>query len=209
MGKFKTGTVGLCCICLVGVCLSFVSCCRGQEAVGHQCDVEWNADSAKVWLNDAGISFGLPGDPGSWLVADVRSLPDEVSFVGVDTVSQTCVMFLRLPDAGPVGLMSDSALVEVAHNIMEQRNDSARVAVSSTRGNHAGRDYMAFSGTVAPVAGKRTYHVEFRGAIFDGSARDKMFALVITQPGERAQLEADSIADAVYVNIAPLVSQRN
>lgn len=146
----------------------------------------------------------MPGEGKGWIVAYLKDLPDDIVFAGVDTASQTCVMFLRPEAEGPVGEMPDSAVLRITRRIIGQQNGVSADSVTFSRGSVAGRGYAGFGARVEAGAPGQSVVVDFRGYLFDGSCDRRVYGVVLTQPGERPVAEADSVASEIYKSIEAL-----
>lgn len=164
----------------------------------------WNAETGRLEVPDAAIGFTMPGEGNGWIVADLKELPDDIIFAGVDTASQTCVMFLRTEAEGPVGEMPDSAVLRITRRIIGQQNGVSADSVDLSRGSVAGRGYAGFGARVEAGAPGQSVVVDFRGYLFDGSGDGRVYGVVLTQPGERPAAETDSVASEIYKGIEAL-----
>lgn len=182
-------------LCLVG--------CSSHEGGAGRTSL-WNAETGRLEVPDAAIGFTMPGEGKGWIVADLKELPDDIVFAGVDTASQTCVMFLRPEAEGPVGEMPDSAVLRITRRIIGQQNGVSADSVTLSRGSVAGRGYAGFGARVEAGAPVQSVVVDFRGYLFDGSGDGRVYGVVLTQPGERSAAEADSVASEIYKGIEAL-----
>lgn len=182
-------------LCLVG--------CSSNDGNAEHASL-WNADAGRLEVPDAAIGFAMPCKGEGWIVADLKDLPDDIVFAGVDTASQTCVMFLRPEAEGPVGEMPDSAVLRITRRIIGQQNGVSADSVTLSRGSVAGRGYAGFGARVEAGAPEQLVVVDFRGYLFDGSGDRRVYGVVLTQPGERSAAEADSVASEIYKGIEAL-----
>lgn len=182
-------------LCLVG--------CSSHDGATERTSL-WNAETGRLEVPDAAFGFAMPREGEGWIVADLKDLPDDIIFAGVDTASQTCVMFLRPEAEGPVGEMPDSAVLRITRRIIGQQNGVSADSVTLSRGSVAGRGYAGFGARVEAGAPEQLVVVDFRGYLFDGSGDRRVYGVVLTQPGERSAAEADSVASEIYKGIEAL-----
>lgn len=187
---------------VLAVLLCLVGCSSHEGGAGRTS--LWNAETGRLEVPDAAIGFTMPGEGKGWIVADLKDLPDDIIFAGVDTASQTCVMFLRPKAAGPVDEMPDSAVSRITRRIIGQQNGVSADSVELSRGSVAGRGYAGFGARVEAGAPGQSVVVDFRGYLFDGSGDGRVYGVVLTQPGERSAAEADSVASEIYKGIEAL-----
>lgn len=182
-------------LCLVG--------CSSHDGAAERTSL-WNAETRRLEVPDAAFGFAMPREGEGWIVADLKDLPDDIIFAGVDTASQTCVMFLRPEAEGLVGEMPDSAISRITRRIIGQQNGVSADSVTFSRGSVAGRGYAGFGARVEAGAPGQSVVVDFRGYLFDGSCDRRVYGVVLTQPGERPVAEADSVASEIYKSIEAL-----
>lgn len=182
-------------LCLVG--------CSSNDGNAEHASL-WNADAGRLEVPDAAIGFAMPCKGEGWIMADLKDLPDDIVFAGVDTASQTCVMFLRPEAEGPVGEMPDSVVSRITRRIIGQQNGVSADSVTFSRGSVAGRGYVGFGARVEAGAPGQSVVVDFRGYLFDGVGDKHVYGVVLIQPGERPVAEADSVASVIYKGIEAL-----
>lgn len=189
-------------LCLA-VLISFpIIGCTGNRQE-KQLPYSWNDAEVRVDIPRAGISICLPDEGRTWELADPGRLPESISFVGVDTADQTCIMVIQPDYSGRITAMANADMFRIIHDIIGQQNGVSSDGLNYARDSVGTHGYIEFETRVA-MGDTALTTAYFKGFIFDTPSQNGVSAMILTQPGDRAQSACDSVTRAICGGIKPI-----